>query len=78
MERNDLLKTFGSRVKDLRTQKDLSQEAFADICKLDRTYISGIERGLRNPSLTGIFKVAEGLGIDAGTLIQGMCSEHER
>ncbi|MEI7252790.1 helix-turn-helix transcriptional regulator, partial [Pectobacterium versatile] len=52
MERSkDITVRFGQRVKTLRLQAGLSQEAFADKCGLDRTYISGIERGVRNPTL---------------------------
>ncbi|MEC5318741.1 helix-turn-helix transcriptional regulator [Brenneria populi subsp. brevivirga] len=59
---------FGQRVKTLRLQAGLSQEAFADKCGLDRTYISGIERGVRNPTLEVIGVIADGLGIDLKTL----------
>ncbi|WP_033569677.1 helix-turn-helix domain-containing protein [Dickeya undicola] len=55
---------FGQRVKTLRLQAGLSQEAFADKCGLDRTYISGIERGVRNPTLEVIGVIADGLGIE--------------
>lgn len=55
---------FGQRVKALRLQAGLSQEAFADKCGLDRTYISGIERGVRNPTLEVIGVIADGLEID--------------
>ncbi|PWC19022.1 helix-turn-helix domain-containing protein [Brenneria corticis] len=55
---------FGQRVKTLRLQAGLSQEAFADKCGLDRTYISGIERGVRNPTLEVIGVIADGLGIN--------------
>ena len=41
----DKLKTFGTNLKFLRTQKGISQEEFADRTKLDRTYICGLERG---------------------------------
>lgn len=53
---------FGQRVRQLRTELGLSQEAFADKCGLDRTYISGIERGVRNPTLEVIAVIADGLG----------------
>lgn len=59
---------FGQRVKALRLQAGLSQEAFADKCGLDRTYISGIERGVRNPTLEVIGVIADGLEIDFKTL----------
>lgn len=54
---------FGQRVRQLRTELGLSQEAFADKCGLDRTYISGIERGVRNPTLEVIAVIADGLGV---------------
>ena len=69
MKRETLLGLFGSRLKALRVQKEMSQESLADCCGLDRTYISGLERGLRNPSLTCIFKIAQGLDVSAVELI---------
>lgn len=59
---------FGQCVKTLRLQAGLSQEAFADKCGLDRTYISGIERGVRNPTLEVIEVITDGLGINLKTL----------
>ena len=44
-EHHSTLERFGKRVRELRKARGLSQEAFADKCGLDRTYISGIERG---------------------------------
>ena len=54
----DILKQFGARVRELRLTAGLSQEAFADKCGLDRTYIGGIERGERNLSLRNIALIA--------------------
>ncbi|ENC1619890.1 helix-turn-helix transcriptional regulator, partial [Escherichia coli] len=48
----------------LRLQSGLSQEAFADKCGLDRTYVSGIERGVRNPTLEVISVLGKGLDMD--------------
>jgi len=48
----------------------MSQEAFALKCGLDRTYVSGIERGLRNPTLEVIAVLATGLGTEMKTLIE--------
>ncbi|MFS2222594.1 helix-turn-helix domain-containing protein [Pantoea sp. B65] len=59
---------FGERIRSLRTQSGMSQEAFADKCGLDRTYISGIERGVRNPTLAVINTLALSLGIELKTL----------
>ncbi len=52
---------FGAAIRALRTERGLTQETLAFACDLDRTYISGIERGERNPSLTNILKIAEAL-----------------
>jgi transcriptional regulator with XRE-family HTH domain len=56
-------KHFGERVRELRKQKGLSQEALALSCELDRSYIGGVERGERNISLLNIQKIADALGI---------------
>lgn len=55
---------FGAHLKKLRLQSGLSQEAFADKSGLDRTYVSGIERGVRNPTLEVISVLAIGLGVE--------------
>jgi len=54
---------FGEAVRGIRKQRGISQESLALMCGLDRTYISGIERGARNPSLTNIFKIAAAFDI---------------
>ena len=59
----DVRKRFGSNVRRLRRQMGLSQEAFALEAGIDRTYVSGVERGARNPSLTVAQKFADGLGV---------------
>jgi transcriptional regulator with XRE-family HTH domain len=59
---------FGQRVRELRAEKGLSQEALALACDLDRTYIGGIERGERNVSLVNIQKIAEALEVPARDL----------
>lgn len=60
---------LGKNVRKLRKAKGWSQEDLAEKSELHRTYVSGIERGVRNPSLTIIFKLADGLGIDPGELL---------
>ena len=57
------LTIFGKNLKFLRIQKGISQEEFADRTKLDRTYISGLERGKRNPSFLTLIKLAENLDV---------------
>ncbi len=68
----EILIRFGKRVRELRTAKGFSQEAFADQCGLDRTYMGGIERGKRNVSLRNINLVAKGLGISLSKLMEGL------
>jgi len=65
----DSLELLGKRIKFLREERGLSQEKFAEQCGFDRTYISLIERGKRNPSYTNLLKVAQGLEISISELL---------
>ncbi len=69
---SDILIRFGRRVRELRKAKGLSQEDFAAECGLDRTYISGIERGRRNVSLINVRAIARGLGTSISDLFRGL------
>lgn len=60
---------FGARVRELRTARGWSQEDFAHRANLDRTYVSGIERGTRNPTLDIIQKLAQALDVPAAELL---------
>ena len=64
----DIKTKFGAKVRKLRQAKGLSQEAFADICGLHRTYVGAIERGERNVSIENIEKIAKALGISIASL----------
>lgn len=55
---------FGSAVRRHRELLRLSQEELADRSGIDRTYISGVERGVRNPTLDVMQRIARGLGAD--------------
>ena len=68
----DVTARFGQRVRERRLAVGLSQEALADRCGLDRTYISGIERGRRNVSLRNIDTLAFGLRLTLSTLFEGL------
>lgn len=57
-------KTFGSTVRSLRKSLNISQESLADLAKLDRSYIGGVERGERNISLENIEKISVALNVD--------------
>jgi transcriptional regulator with XRE-family HTH domain len=62
---------FGSAVKTARREKGLSQEQLAAKSGLDRTYISGVERGARNPSLKSAQRIANALGKSLPALLEG-------
>ncbi|HZT81744.1 MAG TPA: helix-turn-helix transcriptional regulator [Gemmataceae bacterium] len=66
------MQRFGDRLRQLRKKVGLSQEAFAAKCGLDRTYISGIERGRRNVSLRNIEVIARTLGVSISELTKGL------
>jgi transcriptional regulator with XRE-family HTH domain len=68
----DVLTRLGRRVRDLRKARQLSQEDFAAECGLDRTYISGIERGVRNVSLRNLDLIARTLDISLSELFEGV------
>ncbi len=64
----DLQRTIGRNLRAYRQARGLSQEAFADVLGAHRTYMGGIERGERNPSLTNILKLAAALEVDLSEL----------
>jgi len=62
-ENEKLLKDIGLKIRKLRDRKNMSQEELAFTAQLDRTYITGIENGKRNISVTTFCKLAEALDI---------------
>ena len=66
---------FGARLRDLRRRKGFSQEGFADHAKVHRTYLGGLERGERNPTLTILVKLARALDVTLSDLVQGIETE---
>ncbi|HZL11071.1 MAG TPA: helix-turn-helix transcriptional regulator [Prolixibacteraceae bacterium] len=65
-----VVEIFGRVLRELRVANKLSQEKLAEYCELDRTYISLLERGLRQPTITTIFKLAKALNITPSALIE--------
>ena len=59
---------YGRALRQLRMERGLSQERLAHLAELDRTYVSGIERGERNPSLTNILKLVDVLEVKLSEL----------
>lgn len=62
--KQDIIEKFAKRLKEIRLKKNISQEKLGFKADLDRTYISGVERGKRNISLRNIEKLATALEID--------------
>lgn len=65
-------KKFGDRVRELRLEASLSQEKFALLIDMDRTYLASVENGKRNISLENIAKIANGFNITIEELFKGM------
>jgi transcriptional regulator with XRE-family HTH domain len=62
---SDAHKLFGGKVREHRLRQGLTQEALAEKCGLHWTYIGGLERGEKNPTLGTISRLADGLGVGA-------------
>ena len=60
----DILKVFGTNLRKYREQLGISQEKFAEMCGLHRTYISDVERFQRSIALNNVQKIADALGIE--------------
>ena len=65
----DIIKVFGTNLRKYRTEKGYSQEKFAELCGLHRTYISDIECFKRNISLENIQRIADALEIESYKLL---------
>lgn len=65
-------KQLGDRIKQLRNEKGLSQEKFALLIDMDRTYFATVESGKRNISIKNIEKIAKGLDVTISKLFEGI------
>jgi transcriptional regulator with XRE-family HTH domain len=66
------LTAFGLNVRKHRLRNGMTQETLAAFADLDPTYISGIERGLRNPSILSVIRIAKALGSTVSALTKGI------
>jgi DNA-binding XRE family transcriptional regulator len=71
----DQIRQFGLEIKRRRLELGLTQEEFADRSGLHRTYVSGIERGERNPTFGTIFQLASGLNCAPRDLLPGTAAK---
>jgi transcriptional regulator with XRE-family HTH domain len=70
-KRDPLLTSLGQNVRR-REARELTQEKLAERSGLDSTYISGIERGLRNPGIKNVARLAKALGLSTAELCKGV------
>ncbi len=71
-KRDPVLAALGQNVRHHRETRGLTQEKLAERASLDPTYISGIERGLRNPGIKNVARLAKALGLTTAELCKGV------
>jgi len=69
-QRHRALTRLGLNLRQFRETKELTQEKLAERAELDSTYISGIERGIRNPSTLSLARIAKALGVTISELCE--------
>jgi transcriptional regulator with XRE-family HTH domain len=74
----DIRRRLGLTIKELRGKKGWSQEELGFETELHRTYISGIERGVRNPTVTVLERLADALGVTPSRLLERSAKQGRR
>ncbi len=69
-DREPILKKFGQNVRRKREAYRISQEGLAEMAELDRTYVGGIERGERNPTIISAVRIAKALRVRVADLCE--------
>lgn len=69
--------SFGNLLRKLRKEANFSQEQLAEKSNLDRTYISLLERGLRQPTLNSLFSISNALGIKPHVIVEELENQNE-
>ena len=72
MKKDSVLLNLGANVRLLRSKNKLTQKALAEIAVLDPTYISGIERGVRNPGIKNVARIARAISVTTAELCRGI------
>ena len=70
--KDSLCLDFGVNLRQLRLDKKMSQEEFARLVDVHRTYLGGLERGERNPTLSVIARLSEALNVTPSQLLKGI------
>jgi transcriptional regulator with XRE-family HTH domain len=73
-----LVKAVALALRHFRHLANVSQEELADSANLDRTYISGVERGVRNITLDSLEQIVDGLGVDLQTFLAEVSNQIDR
>lgn len=69
LDKSRLLNILGNRIREYRTKLGISQEELAFKAEMDRTYISGVERGIRNPTYISLITIASALESNLSDLL---------
>lgn len=72
MSADDVNAKFGAALRARRIELGLTQDGLSELCGLDRTYIGGVERGERNPTLKSVATIAEALRCTVADLLRGV------
>ena len=70
--KNSVLRKFGAAVRRYRRMASLTQEAFADLCEMDRSYVGGVERGERNLTLLNVIKICDTLKVNPSEIMSDL------
>ena len=70
--RDKTLAAFGRNVARIRAEKKFTQDKLAEKADLDRTFVSGVERGLRNPGIKTVIRIAKALNVPVADLCKGV------
>jgi len=68
-ESEQIKKAFGEVIREVRLEKNISQEELAALSGIDRSYVSLIERGINSPSLVMIFNLCSALGVSPSEVL---------
>ena len=71
----DIRQVMAGNLRRIRKEKGFSQEALAFECGIHRTYVSGVERGIRNPTIMIVAKIAVALDVPASALLEVFASD---
>lgn len=69
INKSEVTRAFGDTIRDLRKKKGLSQEDLCHLAEISRSFLSEIERGVKQPTISTLFVLAENLGVKAATIV---------